>query len=161
MIFATTGTSMPFDRLLAAFDELELDEELVVQYGASPVRPRGAHCVDFLAYSDLVDLVRRARVVVTHAGVGSILSVLSNGKRPIVVPRRAEHGEAVDDHQVEFGRSLAAAGLVTMVEDPAGLPAAVATAPTIPAAREADGRLAGEISAYLRSRLRPTAGAER
>jgi UDP-N-acetylglucosamine transferase subunit ALG13 len=160
VIVVTIGTSDPFDRLLAAVALLPGDEEIVAQCGDSTVRPANARCVAFLGFGELNALLASARVVVTHAGAGSVLTALAAGRRPIVVPRLRRYGEAVDDHQVEFGRSLAGAGLVTMVEDPAGLPAAVATAPTIPAAREADGRLAGEISAYLRSRLRPTAGAE-
>src|SRR5205823_13148086 len=100
VIFATTGTCEPFDRLLEAFDTVELDEELVVQHGISPVRPRGARCVDFLAYAELVELVRRARVGVTHGGVGSVLTALADGKWPIVVPCRAAAGAASADLQL-------------------------------------------------------------
>jgi UDP-N-acetylglucosamine transferase subunit ALG13 len=74
--------------------------------------------VDFLSFEQLVDKVRSARVVVTHAGVGSIMVALANAKRPIVVPRRAAFREAVDDHQLQLGRRLAAADLVTFVESP-------------------------------------------
>ena len=68
MIFVTTGTCEPFDRLLHAVDAASIDEELVVQHGFSPVRPHGARCVEFLPFAELVELVREARVVVTHAG---------------------------------------------------------------------------------------------
>ena len=47
MIFVTTGTCEPFDRLLEALDGAGLDERLVVQHGESPIRPAGAECVDF------------------------------------------------------------------------------------------------------------------
>jgi UDP-N-acetylglucosamine transferase subunit ALG13 len=70
---------------------------------------------------------------VTHAGVGSILIALTNGKRPIVVPRLRAFGETVDDHQVESARRFATAGLVTLVEDPARLAEALA-APSLPVA---------------------------
>ncbi len=118
MILVTVGTNeTPFDRLLKALDDREEDgEELLVQHGPSPVRPLGAEYVDFLPYDELADSIRRARVVVTHAGVGSIMTALANGKRPIVVPRLARYGEAVDDHQVGLGRRLAAEGLVTCAE---------------------------------------------
>ena len=66
----------------------------------------------------MVEAIQRARVVVTHAGVGSVLVALANEKRPVVVPRRRSFGEAVDDHQLQLGRRFAAAGLVTLVEDP-------------------------------------------
>jgi len=127
VIFVTVGTNEArFDRLLRALDGLALEERLVVQCGASAIRPAGAECVEFLPYEELVERVREARLVVTHAGVGSVLVVLSEGKRPLVVPRLHRHGEAVDDHQLAFARHLESAGLVSVVEELAELPAALA-----------------------------------
>jgi len=157
VILVTIGTSDPFDRLLAAVATLPAGEQIVAQCGDSTVRPANARCVSFLDFDELTALVADARVVIMHAGAGSVLTALATGRRPIVVPRLHRHGEAVDDHQVEFGRSLAAAGLVTMVDDPAGLAEAVATAPGAAAARAGDGRLARDIGAYLRGRLQPAA----
>ena len=130
MILVTVGTSeTPFDRLLEAFDvDHRPDEELVVQHGASGVRPRGASCVDFLPYDQLVDAIRRARLVVTHAGVGSIMTTLASGKRPVVVPRLRRFDEAVDDHQLDLGRRLAVSGLVVLVEHPEDVVARLDTA---------------------------------
>ena len=122
MIFVTIGTCEPFDRLLESLDAIDLDEEIVAQTGLSATKPRGIRCVDFLPYDNLVDLVRDARIVVTHAGVGSILTCLANGKRPVVVARSREHGDAVDDHQLELARRLEAEGMVHFVEDPSALP---------------------------------------
>jgi UDP-N-acetylglucosamine transferase subunit ALG13 len=118
MIFVTVGSSsIPFDRLLRGVDATSFDEQVVVQHGASLIRPQRAECVDFLDYEDFVEFVDRARVVVTHAGVGSIMAALARGKRPIVVPRRSSYAEAVDDHQVPFARRADDLGLVRMVED--------------------------------------------
>lgn len=122
MILVAVGASQfPFDRLLSAIDELPRAEALVVQHGPSQVRPSGARCVPFVPLHNLAELVREARVVVTHAGVGSILLALTNGKRPFVVPRLRAYGETVDDHQLESARRFAEAGLVHLVEDPAEL----------------------------------------
>lgn len=127
MIFVTVGTNeAPFDRLVRAIDGLPADEEVVAQCGPSSHRPARAVRVDFLAFEELVELVRRARVVVTHAGAGSTMVALANGKCPVVVPRLQRYGEAVDDHQLPFARRLAERRLVTLVEDPAGLPETVA-----------------------------------
>jgi UDP-N-acetylglucosamine transferase subunit ALG13 len=151
MIFVTTGTCEPFDRLLSAVDAAALDEELVVQHGVSGVRPAGARCVDFLPFGELVELVRSARVVVTHAGVGSVLTTLMNGKRPIVVARLAEAGDAVDDHQLEFARRLAARGLVMLVEDISELPAAIREAAHDIGRVAPDPRLIAELRRNLRA----------
>ena len=118
MILVSVGThEQPFDRLLDAVDALGGSEEVVVQHGPSLVRPSGATCHSYLGFDELVVLVRAARRVVTHAGVGSITVSLREGKRPIVMPRLRAHGEHVDDHQVELTRRLADAGLVVCVTD--------------------------------------------
>jgi UDP-N-acetylglucosamine transferase subunit ALG13 len=157
VIFVTVGTNEArFDRLLEALESLPAGSELVVQHGPSAVRPAGARCVDYLEFDELVDEIRRARVVVTHAGVGSIMTALANGKRPVVVPRLARFGEAVDDHQVDFGRWAARAGLVRLVEDPGELPTAVTEeVRTSPPQYSADARLVDELRGYIEDAVRP------
>ena len=150
VIFVTLGThDFPFDRLLRALDRLPGDEELVVQTRAPGVRPAGARRGSTtLPYDELAEDIRRARVVVCHAGVGSVLTALANGKRPVVVPRLARFGEAVDDHQLAFARRLGEAGAVTLVEDVDALPAALAAPPEPPPAFGA-GRLAADLRQTL------------
>jgi UDP-N-acetylglucosamine transferase subunit ALG13 len=152
VIFVTLGTqAFQFDRILRALAERAGGEELVVQGGASTFRPPGATWFEYIEHDELVAYVRQARVVVAHAGVGSIMTAVAEGKRPVVVPRLGAHGEAVDDHQVDFARRLARAGLVTLVEDLDELDPALA-AGTIPpdAPAAAAGRsLAVDVRDYL------------
>jgi UDP-N-acetylglucosamine transferase subunit ALG13 len=148
VIFVTLGTqAFPFDRLLRGLEGVE--EELVVQGGSSTFRPPGATWFDFLDYPELLQQARRARVVVSHAGVGSVMTAVGEGKRPLVVPRLKRHGEAVDDHQLPFARRLAGAGLVTLVEDASLLRAAVAETPPGPGSLAGGGGLAADLRAYL------------
>ncbi|GIU94464.1 MAG: beta-1,4-galactosyltransferase [Gaiellaceae bacterium] len=116
MIFVTVGTThFAFDRLLKAVEELDTDEEIVAQCGSSTVRPRNATCVELMDYGEVAAHMERARIVVSHAGVGSILTATLAGKRPLVVARRARLGEAVDDHQLELADALHELGSVTHV----------------------------------------------
>jgi beta-1,4-N-acetylglucosaminyltransferase len=152
MILVTVGTSeTPFDRLLEAFDvDGRPDEELVVQHGPSRVRPRGASCIDFLPYDQLVDAIRRARLVVTHAGVGSIMTTLASGKRPVVVPRLRRFDEAVDDHQLDLGRRLAVSGLVVLVQSPEDVIARLETASELSELDSGPSReLVGELKRFI------------
>ena len=128
MIFVTVGTThFPFDRLIEAVATLPLhDEELIVQRGASRVQVPGATVSHFLPFGDVEALVRRSRLVISHAGVGSIMVALAGGRRPIVVPRLARYGEAVDDHQVEIASHLAAERRVIVAHDVAELPSLIA-----------------------------------
>lgn len=156
MILVAVGASQfAFDRLLRAVDGLAGSEQLVVQHGTSEIRPRDAHCASFLPLHHLAALVSEARVVVTHAGVGSILLSLMNGKRPFVVPRLSAFGETVDDHQVESARRFAQAGLVHLVEDPDRLPDALALADgpahEVPFGSEETPQLVRELRDFLRT----------
>lgn len=127
MIFVTVGSStIPFDRLLQGVDSLGLDEHVVVQHGVSSIRLKQAEAVDFVDHDAFVALVREARVTVMHGGVGSIMTALAEGKRPIVLPRRRSMGEAVDDHQVTFARRAAELRLIVLVEDVGYLRSAIA-----------------------------------
>ena len=154
MILVTTGTNAPaFDRLLNEVDRLRLDEPVVVQHGPSAIRPAGATCVEYVSFDRFVELVQEARVVVTHAGVGSILVTLMHGKRPVVVPRRAHLGEHVDDHQLELSRRLAGIGVVTLVDHISELEQALDSngAAPPPAATDGRGQLVAELGGYLRT----------
>jgi UDP-N-acetylglucosamine transferase subunit ALG13 len=139
MIFVSVGThEAPFDRMLQAVYDLELDEELIVQYGPSDVRCERAVEVDYLPFDEVVANIKRARAVVMHAGVGSVMISLANGKWPLVMARREELGEHVDDHQIELARRLEANGLVTLVEDSEALAKALA-----PGAEQQPGQMNG------------------
>lgn len=157
MIFVSVGTNEArFDRLLEAVDGLGAGEEVVVQHGPSPVRPAGATCVDYLSFEEMTDHLARARVSILHAGVGSVLAALASGARPLVVPRLQRHGEAVDDHQVGFGRRLHEEGLVVLVEELERLPAAVAVHDgRFEGAVGVEGRLVEELRDLITAELGP------
>lgn len=157
MILVTVGTNeQPFDRLVDAATRLGGPERLVVQHGSSRVAPGRGEWVAFLPFEEVSALMLEARVVVCHAGVGSMMLARRCGKRPIVVPRRLHLGEAVDDHQLALARRLDVASIVTLWEDARRLseavrtvgPNAAACAPG-PAQDPARNGLAGELRRYL------------
>ncbi len=123
MIFATAGThEQQFDRLIRALDALRADgsitEDVIIQTGYSDYVPK--HCIhsDFYSYRQMLEFVEEARIVVTHGGPSSFIMPLRIGKVPIVVPRKKEYGEHVNDHQVDFCRSAQMCqGNIIVVED--------------------------------------------
>jgi UDP-N-acetylglucosamine transferase subunit ALG13 len=152
VIFVTVGTNeAAFDRLLQAVESFSTDEEIVVQHGSSAVVPaNAARTYDFLLFDDLVREMRASRVVITHAGIGSIMTALSCGRRPVVAARLVAHREAVDDHQLPVARRLEEAGLVTLVEDLTRLEEVVARAgEEVDVSLGADERLVSELREYV------------
>lgn len=155
MILVTIGTNeRPFDRLVRAAAELQVDEPLVVQHGSSQVSHGIGEWVAFMPFDALAQRAIEARVVVCHAGVGSIMLARRCGHMPIVVPRRRHLGEAVDDHQLVLARRLSSAGLVTLVEDTDALPEAVGRTPSARALAVGDALTGADaLSAEVRSVL--------
>ena len=78
-----------------------------------------------MPFDELNARMREADVVVTHAGVGSVLCARQAGHVPVVVPRLHRFGEHVDDHQLELVAALGKDGHVIGVMDISELPAAV------------------------------------
>lgn len=125
MIFSTCGSSnLAFPRMMEALGALPA-QQLYVQHGPSEPPPC-AEAYDYLPYGQLVSLIERADVVVTHAGVGSILCSLRAGHVPIVFPRLRRFSEALDDHQVELAEALEARGTVVVARGAEELALAVA-----------------------------------
>lgn len=122
LVLVTLGMDHhPFHRLMRWVDAwLEAGGHRKVRVLAQTgpaVRPRHSECRDFLDYQELERAMEDASVVVCHAGPGSVMMCRWAGHRPIVVPRLAQFGEVVDDHQVTFARKLAAEGAVELAED--------------------------------------------
>lgn len=113
-----------------------------------PVRAAPRPVRALLSFGDVCEQIRRASVAVTHAGAGSTLLCIEQGKHPVMVPRRSSRGEHVDDHQLPFAEKLATAGLATVVRETTELPAAIAATRSRSAPADALGR-ARELTGWL------------
>ena len=123
MIFVTVGThEQPFDRLVECIDNLKkgriIDEEVIIQTGYCTYEPKYCKWKNFYPYQQIVTFVDKARIVITHGGPSSFIMPLQIGKIPIVVPRKQEFKEHVNDHQLSFSKAVAERmGCIYIVED--------------------------------------------
>lgn len=108
MIFVTTGTQLPFPRLVAAMDSLapDLGERIVAQIGPDPRAYPSLEIMDRLPPDRFEALMAEARVIVAHAGIGTILTARAHRKPLILMARRHDRGEHRNDHQVATLRAL-------------------------------------------------------
>ena len=126
----TVGTDHhPFDRLIGWVNDWLAGHPgqtvaFFVQSGSATVEP-AAESAKFLGTTDLGRVLDDADVMICHGGPGSIADAWQRGQVPIAVPRLRRHGEAVDDHQVDFCRKLASTGRIRVAEDAAGLHALI------------------------------------
>lgn len=109
MIFATVGTQLPFPRLIGALDALAptLGEPVVAQIGGSEGDWPALDLRRTLTPAEFEQVFTAARVVVAHAGIGTILSAKRWGKPLVILPRRHALGEHRNDHQLATARQVA------------------------------------------------------
>lgn len=106
MIFVTIGTQLAFPRLINCIKTLieknVINEEVIFQYNEEPTD----QTVNILSPEEFEKIIKRARIVIAHAGMGTILSCKELKKTLIIMPRKADLGEHRNDHQIDTCRSL-------------------------------------------------------
>jgi UDP-N-acetylglucosamine transferase subunit ALG13 len=120
VIFVTVGAQMPFDRLTCAVDRWAAScrpGDVYAQIGVTDWRPAHMDWTSFLEPPEYRRRLYEAQIVITHAGMGTILTALEFGKPILVLPRRGALRETRNDHQLGTARVLAEAGLITAAAD--------------------------------------------
>lgn len=111
MIFVILGTQkFQLNRLLTLLDqyieEEKIQEEVFAQIGYSTYEPKHYSYVRFLDKKDYDQKIMESDIIISHAGVGSILNAKA-AKKPIVIfPRLSKYKEHVDDHQLEVAKEF-------------------------------------------------------
>lgn len=121
MIFATIGTQAPFDRFVRMVDELSIElsikEEIIVQTIGLHYKPQNVKVVGFLPPDVFNEYFNKARLILAHAGMGTILSALQQNKPIIIVPRLAFLHEHRNDHQMATAMQFDELGFVHVAYD--------------------------------------------
>lgn len=122
MIFLTLGTQkFQFNRLLEKVDELKglnkINEDIFAQVGYSDYQPQNFTARRFLDKIEYQKKVTEADLIITHGGVGSILSASKNDTPVIVIPRLKKYGEHVDDHQLDIVKVFNDLGVIIACDD--------------------------------------------
>jgi UDP-N-acetylglucosamine transferase subunit ALG13 len=128
LIFVTVGAQMPFDRLVRKVDSWSATRcgtEVFAQIGDTSWRPGHMEWAPLLNPCDYRQRLFEADAVVTHAGMGTILTALEFGKPVLVMPRRGDLMETRNDHQLGTAAAFAEAGLVSVAWSERQLPHAL------------------------------------
>lgn len=107
MILVTLGTQdKPFKRLLDAVEKEikkgNIKEEVIVQAGITEYKSKYMKIFDLIPMDEFNELVENCDILITHGGVGSILTALKKNKKIIAVPRLSIYHEHDNDHQLEI-----------------------------------------------------------
>lgn len=123
MIFVTLGTQdKSFKRLLEGIDkainEGYIKEKVVVQAGLTDYKSKNMEILKLIPMEKFNDYIAQCSFLITHAGVGSIMTGITNHKKVVAIPRRAIYGEHTNDHQIEIASEFAKLGYIMMLDDP-------------------------------------------
>ncbi len=118
MIFVTLGTQdKHFRRLLEAVEKLDINEKIVAQVGSTEFESKKMEIHKFMTQDEFNKYMKEARVIITHAGVGTIIAGLKMHKKMIVSARKKEYKEHVNDHQEQILRTFADEGYIIPLEN--------------------------------------------
>lgn len=105
-ILVLVGTiQLPFTRMLTEIENYFIqfpNIEIDAQIGHTAFESSFIKTSDFIKFDELQKLYIDADLIITHAGVGSIMQGLKLNKKMIVCARYSELGEHVDNHQLEI-----------------------------------------------------------
>lgn len=107
MILITLGTQdKSFKRLLDSIEkEIKkgtIKEEVIVQAGHTKFKSKNMKIFDFFKPEELDEYINNCNLLITHAGVGSILKALKKNKKIIVAARLKKYKEHTNDHQLQI-----------------------------------------------------------
>jgi exopolysaccharide biosynthesis glucuronosyltransferase PssE len=155
LIFLTVGSwYRGFDRLVTAVDSLketgEIAEEVVAQIGPGKYRPKHFSPMDFCSPDEFNRIVGDARLVIGHAGLGTIAVAIRQQKPIIVVPRKPSLGEISDDHQFLTAEQLEAEGKILVAREVGDLPARLQEAKSfVPVASTGSQDICRAVEAFI------------
>lgn len=83
-----------------------LSEPILIQRGYSNYIPQNAKFFNFVPFDQAVEYIRTSNLVISHAGIGTIILCQKIGTPLIIIPRRKELGEHFNNHQLEIVEAL-------------------------------------------------------
>lgn len=120
MIFLTVGTQLPFERLVKALDEWAKDHADVpvfAQIGETEYKPLHMEYVERIDPHTYKEKFEQASLVVSHVGMGTIISGLEQAKPLVLMPRLAALGEHRNDHQLGTAKKFVDRQTIDIVEN--------------------------------------------
>lgn len=103
MIFITVGTQAPFDRLVELIDTWpDINKyNCFAQIADTNYTPNNFPFTNYLNEQQFEELFNKAQVIISHAGMGTIISCLRSKKLILTLPRLAKYKEHRNNHQVD------------------------------------------------------------
>lgn len=122
MILVTLGTQdKSFVRLLESIQKQidlgNINDEVVVQAGYTKFKSKEMKIFELIPMEEFDNLIKSCDILITHGGVGSIITGLKNNKKVIAAARLSKYGEHTNDHQLQIIDNFTKAGYILELND--------------------------------------------
>lgn len=123
MILVTLGTQdKKFTRLLEAvqkqINNKKIKDRVVVQAGCTTdFKSNDMEIFDLIPMDEINTLISECDLLITHGGVGSIITGLKNNKKVIAAARLKEYEEHENDHQLQIIENFSNEGYILSLND--------------------------------------------
>ena len=122
MIFVTLGTQdKDFSRLLKAIDkEIEkgtIKEKVIVQAGHTKYESKNMEIFDLIPTDEFNEIIEKCDLIITHGGVGNILSAIKKNKPVVAAARLKKFKEHTNDHQKQIIGEFSKQGYILELRD--------------------------------------------
>lgn len=130
MVLVLLGTqNNSFHRLLEEIEKLKnkgiIKDKVIVQAGHTKYESKQMELLDLIPKEKLDKYINESDIIITHGGVGSIISAIKENKKTIAVPRLHKYNEHVNDHQKQIVQMFNKKGYIIGLEDVAELEDAI------------------------------------
>ncbi len=122
MILVTLGTQdKSFKRLLDAIQKQidlgNIKDKVIVQAGCTKYQSKNMKIFSLIDRDEFSKLIKECDLLITHGGVGSILTGLKNNKKVIAAARLEEYKEHTNNHQLEIIEKFVNSGYILELKD--------------------------------------------
>lgn len=122
MILVTLGTQdKSFKRLLDKIEkeinEGKIKEKIIVQAGYTDFNSNNMIIKKLIPMDEFDNLIEKCDILITHGGVGSIITGLKKNKKVIAVARLKKYKEHTNDHQLQIIDNFTKAGYILNLDD--------------------------------------------
>ena len=123
MILVTLGTQdKKFYRILdliqEEIDKGNINDKVIVQAGYSKdYKSKDMEIFDLISINEFKKLIKQCNILITHGGVGSIITGLKYNKKIIAIPRLKKYKEHTNDHQVQIVNNFSRNGYILSMNE--------------------------------------------
>jgi len=119
-IFLTVGSMLPFDRLVRIVDDWKMTHHahsIFAQIGEANYRPINFEYQSMISPSAFRKRCSESDLIISHVGMGVVITALECGRPLIALPRKPELKEVTSNHQMATAKWLRKRPGIRIIDD--------------------------------------------